>query len=84
VARDLSFSPRELSAGAATPVTLELQNSGRLVHNMTIDELAVKIVASPGKTTSLTIPSIAPGTYAFYCSVSGHRQAGMSGTLTVK
>jgi uncharacterized cupredoxin-like copper-binding protein len=28
--------------------------------------------------------NLKPGTYKFYCSVPGHRQAGMEGTLVVK
>jgi uncharacterized cupredoxin-like copper-binding protein len=28
--------------------------------------------------------AVAPGEYAFYCSVDAHRAAGMQGTLTVK
>jgi uncharacterized cupredoxin-like copper-binding protein len=33
------------------------------------------------KTVSATLRA---GTYKFYCSVPGHRQAGMEGTLTVQ
>jgi len=36
-----------------------------------------------GGTKSFTT-TLAPGTYTYYCSVRGHRQAGMHGTLTVK
>jgi uncharacterized cupredoxin-like copper-binding protein len=35
-------------------------------------------------TSTATIPNLKAGTYKFYCSVPGHREAGMEGTLTVK
>jgi uncharacterized cupredoxin-like copper-binding protein len=34
-------------------------------------------------TTSFNV-TLKTGTYTYYCSVPGHRQAGMQGTLTVK
>jgi uncharacterized cupredoxin-like copper-binding protein len=36
-----------------------------------------------GGSKTLTL-HLKPGTYTFYCSVPGHRQAGMQGTLVVK
>ena len=31
----------------------------------------------------MTLANLAPGKYVFYCTVPGHRQAGMQGDLTV-
>lgn len=39
--------------------------------------------ADPGQTTTATFQIDEPGTYTGYCSVPGHRQAGMLATLTV-
>ena len=83
-ARDLSFTPKELELPAGVPATLTLHNAGRVTHNLTIDGSGTQVVVSAGGTEQGTIGALPPGTYAFYCSVSGHRAAGMEGTLTVR
>jgi plastocyanin len=58
-----------------------------LAHNMTVASFSNAVVgATPtfqGGSKILTL-NLKPGTYKFYCSVPGHRMAGMEGTLTVK
>ncbi len=33
---------------------------------------------------SVTLDNLKPGTYTYFCTVPGHKDAGMQGTLTVK
>ena len=56
------------------------------MHNMTIAQGTTVLAATPtfeGGAKTLTL-NLKPGTYVFYCSVPGHRQAGMQGTLTIR
>ncbi len=81
----LAFEKQELVAKAGT-VTIEFANASPVEHNLTIEEANKKVVgATPtfvsGKRT-LTL-KLSPGTYTFFCSVPGHRQAGMEGKLKV-
>jgi uncharacterized cupredoxin-like copper-binding protein len=81
----LRFTTRNLSAKAGT-VTIGFTNASPLMHNMTIAQGTTVLAATPtfqGGTKTLTL-KLAPGTYVFYCSVPGHRQAGMEGKLTVQ
>jgi plastocyanin len=81
-----AYSTKSLSAKAGK-VTIDFTNNAPLSHNMTVESPSGSIVgATPtfqggSKTLSLNLK---PGTYKFFCTVPGHRQAGMEGTLVVK
>ena len=66
-------------------MTITMANMSPVEHNVTIAEGSKVLGATPtfaGGTKTLTV-KLKPGKYTFYCSVPGHRQAGMEGTLTV-
>jgi len=80
----LSYNTKQLSAKAGN-VTITMTNMSPLAHNVTIAQGSTVLGATPtfqGASKTLTL-NLKPGTYTFYCSVPGHRQAGMEGTLTV-
>jgi plastocyanin len=82
----LEYNTKSLTAKAGK-VSIDFTNMSALMHNVTIESSSgAKLGATPtfsggSKTLSLTLK---PGTYKFFCSVPGHRQAGMEGTLTVQ
>jgi len=82
----LAYNTKSLSATAGK-VSVDFTNSSPLPHNVTIESSGgEKVGATPtfsGGSKSLSV-NLKPGTYKFFCSVPGHRQAGMEGTLTVK
>jgi plastocyanin len=80
----LSFNTKQLSAKAGT-VKITLTNASSLEHNVTVSEGSKVLGATPTfiqGTRTLTL-TLTPGSYTFYCSVPGHRQGGMEGTLSV-
>ena len=80
----LAYNTKQLSAKAGT-VTITMTNMSPLEHNVTVAEGTKVLGATPtfkGGSTKLTL-KLKPGKYIFYCSVPGHRQAGMEGTLNV-
>jgi uncharacterized cupredoxin-like copper-binding protein len=79
-----SFTKTSVTAHAGT-VTLKSVNPQSVPHDISIkgngvDETGEEV--SNGGTSTVTA-DLKPGTYEFYCSVPGHEQAGMKGTLTV-
>jgi outer membrane protein assembly factor BamB/plastocyanin len=83
-ARDLFFDPDQITIPANTDVTITLTNAGAAVHDFYQPDLDVKTPdVDPGQTGSVVI-NLPPGTYQFWCQIPGHRDAGMTGTITVQ
>lgn len=83
---NLEFVQKSLTAKAGKD-TLEFTNESPVPHDVKIENSSgeevggVEVVAEGTESTSVELK---PGTYTFFCSIPGHRQAGMEGTLTVK
>jgi plastocyanin len=80
----LSYNTKQLSAKAGK-VTITMTNMAPEEHNVTVAQGSTVLGATPtfqGGSKTLTL-NLKAGTYTFYCSVPGHRQGGMEGTLTV-
>ena len=82
----LKFDKSSLSAKAGT-VAIDFTNASPVGHNVTIASSSGTVVNETptfqggSKTVTMTLKA---GSYVFYCSTPGHRQAGMEGTLTVQ
>jgi uncharacterized cupredoxin-like copper-binding protein len=81
--KEWSFEPKSLQLPTGKPVTLVLDNKGQLDHDVSIPALGVHLAASAGKSTSQTVTARKDGTFVFICSIPGHKEAGMQGSVVV-
>lgn len=81
---EFSYTPNLINAKPGEKVTVNFKNTGSVQHTFVIHALNFKITADPGTTVagSFTAPST-PGTFDIQCDVPGHKEAGMTGKLTV-
>jgi uncharacterized cupredoxin-like copper-binding protein len=83
---NLAYTTTSATAEAGK-VTVEFNNPQELTHDVKIEDSSGKEVGGTeliaGGSDSATV-NLKPGSYTFFCSVPGHREAGMEGTLTVK
>jgi plastocyanin len=83
---ELAYTSTRETAKAGK-VTVEFKNPQALTHDVAIEDSsgkevgATELIADGSDTTTVDLK---PGTYTYFCTVPGHREAGMEGTLTVK
>lgn len=81
---DLVFEPAGLEARAGS-ITITYDNPSQVPHSIAIETQGQAIEESDTVTDDTTEVSaeLAPGQFTYFCTVPGHREAGMEGTLTV-
>jgi uncharacterized cupredoxin-like copper-binding protein len=75
------FSIRDIDLAEQPTATGDTHMSG---GHMMADQPKVHVAAAAGSRGTLTFTPTKPGQYEFYCTVAGHKEAGMVGVLTVK
>jgi plastocyanin len=94
---EFAFEPDAWTVVADTEAEVTLNNDGSLEHNWTVLEQGTTISSEDeydagtvvaatediaGGESDTVVASYTPGTYQVICTISGHFNAGMSGTLT--
>lgn len=83
VASEWKYEPADIQAPVGKTVRLVLENKGAIQHNIAIKELAFVVDAGPKQTRGKNLTLKKAGEYRLICSLPGHAEAGMVGTLTV-
>jgi plastocyanin len=81
-AKSFEFSPDEITVGAGEDVTISLRSTD-VLHDFVAKRAGHIVSAKAKKTKRGGLRIDEPGTYRFWCSIPGHRSAGMVGTIVV-
>ena len=81
-AGDLTFDPSDITIAAGENVAIVLTSSD-IAHDFYVKGLGHIVHAKADKTARGGFRIKKPGTYAFWCTIKGHKEAGMKGTITV-
>lgn len=79
---EFMIMPNPIQVPAGT-TALTVENSGTIDHTLGIADGPTTETISAGESGTLDISSLAAGTYPVVCTVAGHKESGMTGTLTI-
>jgi plastocyanin len=86
----LKFTPPTIQGKVGQPLKVTYENKGVIEHDLAFPGMkadkapsALKVVAKPGQTVTLEFTPSAKGSYEYVCTIPGHKEAGMKGTIVV-
>ena len=84
-ASEFTYDTATSEVEAGQPFSIQIHNEGNLEHDITFVGLESEfgLHVQPGEDNIATWAIDEPGEYLYYCTVLGHREAGMTGTLIV-
>jgi uncharacterized cupredoxin-like copper-binding protein len=82
-AGDIFFSEKELSIPADTDVEITVTNVGVAQHDFVIENTEFRTAILNGGSSETITVNLPAGEYVYFCSIPGHRAAGMVGKLIV-
>jgi len=84
-AKDFSITPSKINVKKGDKLRITFKNDGLFAHNLVINGLGVKIDSvKSGEESSVEILVTKTGDFQFECTVDGHKDLGMQGTITVE
>ena len=82
---EYGFDPAELTIHRGETVRLLFRNTGTIDHDLTIPDWdAATPVLAPGEEAVVEVQARRSGAFRFLCSVPGHNELGMNGTIRVE
>jgi nitrite reductase (NO-forming) len=78
---DLGFTPAAITVDATGPYEVKFTNTGSILHDITFAD-GTKIEAKAGETATGTV-TVPTGGISFVCTIPGHADAGMKGSVSV-
>jgi FtsP/CotA-like multicopper oxidase with cupredoxin domain/uncharacterized cupredoxin-like copper-binding protein len=82
---DFTIDPTTIQVPAATPLTFSVMNMGQTAHTFTLEAGGASYDTGnidAGVTVTLDVPPLDAGVYDAFCSVPGHKDLGMTATVT--
>jgi plastocyanin len=85
VGTEYAFNPSTFTLKKGQPAEITFKNMGAFPHNLTIADLNLKTkTIQPGEEDTIQFTPDKTGQFEFLCTVPGHADKGMKGTLTVQ